>query len=168
MDILYHAILTMFEGKAFFAPVENPQRIVDSRWSGSQLFLFRACLLLSGARHQNPLNRQKLTRRLSQWAQEQEFGLVYISFYRRVQILTKKQAMDVGDEYPEAHVIGIDLSPIQPKWTCPNVEFRVDDLEQPWVFDSPLDLVHSRGCSGLAIRDWPKYLAQAYKSLRPG
>jgi hypothetical protein len=29
MDIVYHAILTVFGGKAFFAPLENPQRIVD-------------------------------------------------------------------------------------------------------------------------------------------
>lgn len=29
MDIVYHGILTMFEGNAFFAPVDNPQRIVD-------------------------------------------------------------------------------------------------------------------------------------------
>jgi len=29
MDLVYHAILRMFDGKPFFAPVENPQRIFD-------------------------------------------------------------------------------------------------------------------------------------------
>lgn len=29
MDLVYHAILRMFDGKPFFAPVQNPQRIVD-------------------------------------------------------------------------------------------------------------------------------------------
>ncbi|KAK0121264.1 hypothetical protein ONS96_011439 [Cadophora gregata f. sp. sojae] len=29
MDLVYHAILRMFDGKAFFAPAENIQRIVD-------------------------------------------------------------------------------------------------------------------------------------------
>jgi hypothetical protein len=29
MDLMYHALLVMFDGKPFFAPVKNPQRIVD-------------------------------------------------------------------------------------------------------------------------------------------
>jgi hypothetical protein len=29
MDLAYHSLLLMFEGKSFFAPVKNPQRIVD-------------------------------------------------------------------------------------------------------------------------------------------
>jgi hypothetical protein len=29
MDLTYHSILRMFDGKPFFAPIENPQRIVD-------------------------------------------------------------------------------------------------------------------------------------------
>ena len=29
MDLVYHAILRMFDGKPFFAPVENLQRVVD-------------------------------------------------------------------------------------------------------------------------------------------
>jgi methylase of polypeptide subunit release factors len=62
MDLVYHAILRMFDGKAFFAPVKNPQRIVDMG-TGTGIW-----------------------------------------------------ALDVGDQYPEAHVVGIDLSPIQPKW----------------------------------------------------
>jgi Methyltransferase domain len=47
-------------------------------------------------------------------------------------------------------------------------KFRIDDLELPWTFEQPLDLVHSRVCSGLAIKDWPKYLSESYRCLRPG
>lgn len=44
MDILYHAILTVFEGKTFFAPVKNPQRIVDMG-TGTGIWAFVCCLL---------------------------------------------------------------------------------------------------------------------------
>lgn len=47
-------------------------------------------------------------------------------------------------------------------------KFRVDDLENPWVFEQPFDLVHSRICSGVAIRNWPQYLSESYRCLRPG
>lgn len=114
MDMAYQAFQLLFEGKQFFAPVKNPQRIVDMG-TGTGIW-----------------------------------------------------AIDTGDKHPAAHVIGIDLSPIQPKWTAPNVEFRIDDFDKPWVFDSPIDLVHSRICAGIAIQNWPNYLAEAYKCLRPG
>ena len=43
-------------------------------------------------------------------------------------------ALDYGDEHPEAQVLGVDLSPMQPRWTAPNVTFEVDDLEDQWVY----------------------------------
>ena len=73
-----------------------------------------------------------------------------------------------GDEYPEAEIIGIDLSPIQPTWIPPNVRFQVDDAESEWVFQSnSFDFVHIRHM-GSAIKNWPRLISQAYKSLRPG
>ncbi len=41
-------------------------------------------------------------------------------------------------------------------------------MEKPWVFETPLDLVHSRICSGSAIRNWPQYLSEAFRCLKPG
>jgi hypothetical protein len=35
----------------------------------------------------------------------------------------------VGDQYPIANILGIDLSPIQPIWVPPNVRFMVDDVD---------------------------------------
>lgn len=36
-------------------------------------------------------------------------------------------AVEMGDLYPEAEVIGTDLSPIQPAFVPPNVRFFIED-----------------------------------------
>jgi hypothetical protein len=38
-------------------------------------------------------------------------------------------ALDFGDQNPQSQVLGVDLSPIQPQWTGPNVQFILDDIE---------------------------------------
>lgn len=77
-------------------------------------------------------------------------------------------AIDMGDEYPEAEVIGIDLSPIQPTWVPPNVSFLVDDAEADWVWGrDSLDFVRARHMC-MAIKNWPRLLGQAYDALKPG
>ena len=40
-------------------------------------------------------------------------------------------AIDMGDEFPEAQVIGTDLSPIQSDLVPPNVQFVIDDAYVP-------------------------------------
>lgn len=50
----------------------------------------------------------------------------------------------VGDLYPSAVVTGLDLSPIQPVWVPPNVNFLVDDVEDTWLNGNDIDLVHMR------------------------
>jgi hypothetical protein len=50
----------------------------------------------------------------------------------------------VGDLYPSAAVTGLDLSPIQPVWVPPNVNFLVDDIEDTWLNGNDIDLVHLR------------------------
>jgi len=69
--------------------------------------------------------------------------------------------------YKDAKVIGTDLSPIQPRWVPPNVEFFVDDAEADWTFKPEFDCIHVRGMAG-SIRDWPRLIKQAYNALRPG
>ncbi|UQC76428.1 methyltransferase domain-containing protein [Colletotrichum lupini] len=77
-------------------------------------------------------------------------------------------AIDMGDEYPEAEVTGIDLSPIQPPYVPANVAFIVDDAEAEWLHpENSLDYVHVRNM-GAAIKDWEKLLAQAFRALKPG
>jgi len=77
-------------------------------------------------------------------------------------------ALDMADLYPEAEVIGVDLSPIQPGWVFPNVHFQVDDMEQDWTFaDDSFDFIHIRTLCP-AIKDWPRLLKQCYRALKPG
>lgn len=51
----------------------------------------------------------------------------------------------------------MDLSPIQPLWIPPNVEFIVDDIEDEWVHDNDFDLARF-GWVNIAIRDNPGVL----------
>ncbi|KAJ0344987.1 hypothetical protein COL154_005704 [Colletotrichum chrysophilum] len=46
-------------------------------------------------------------------------------------------AVEFGDEHPEAEVLGVDLSAIQPDFAPPNVKFEIDDIEEPWTFAQP-------------------------------
>lgn len=59
---------------------------------------------------------------------------------------------EVGEQFPSATVIGVDLSPIQPVWIPPNVEFIVDDIEDEWVYANDFDYVHLRFV-GICIKD---------------
>ncbi|KAF2713866.1 S-adenosyl-L-methionine-dependent methyltransferase [Pleomassaria siparia CBS 279.74] len=76
-------------------------------------------------------------------------------------------AIDFGDKYPTAEVLGNDLSPIQPSLIPPNVRFEIDNLEDQWVYSSKFDYIHSRylACS---IKNWPRLMEQAFKFTKPG
>ncbi|KAH9897570.1 S-adenosyl-L-methionine-dependent methyltransferase [Xylariomycetidae sp. FL2044] len=76
-------------------------------------------------------------------------------------------AIEVADQYPSAEVLGIDLSPIQPLWTPPNVRFIIDDVEDEWLNGSGWDLVHLRAMSAV-IKDVDKLCRDAFANLRPG
>ncbi|KAK1758892.1 S-adenosyl-L-methionine-dependent methyltransferase [Echria macrotheca] len=76
-------------------------------------------------------------------------------------------SVDFADEYPDVSVIGVDLSPIQPGFRPPNVEFFVDDLEADWTFSEPFDLIYLRLLTG-SIKDWPRLFSQAFTNLAPG
>ena len=78
-------------------------------------------------------------------------------------------AIEMADEFPNATVIGTDLSPIQPIWVPPNCKFYVDDAETEWNYstDKHFDFTHASGLSG-AIADWPRFYSQVYQNLKPG
>ncbi|KAK6359315.1 hypothetical protein TWF696_000477 [Orbilia brochopaga] len=77
-------------------------------------------------------------------------------------------ALEVGDLYPNAVVIGNDISPIQPRWVPPNVKFEIDDFNEPWVQpQGTFDFVHAREVHG-AVEDWPQFCREAFKVLKPG
>ncbi|KAL7276601.1 hypothetical protein RUND412_000405 [Rhizina undulata] len=77
-------------------------------------------------------------------------------------------AIDVAERYPEAQVIGVDLSPIKPAWAPPNCIFEIDDVEELWACqDASLDFIYMRHMAGI-IYDWPNLFSQAFKALKPG
>ncbi|KAI0830422.1 S-adenosyl-L-methionine-dependent methyltransferase [Hypoxylon sp. FL0890] len=113
-DMQHAMIMLLCDGKLHFAPLENPQSILDMG-TGTGIW-----------------------------------------------------AIDMGDEYPAAEILGIDLSPIQPIWVPQNVQFLVDNIEEEWVQPpNSLDYIHSRQMAP-SIRDWPAIFAEAYKALKPG
>lgn len=61
---------------------------------------------------------------------------------------------DFADQYPNAEVIGTDLSPIQPDWVPPNVRFELEDATSNWTWSNDyFDFIHMRYLIG-AIGDW--------------
>lgn len=79
-------------------------------------------------------------------------------------------AMAMGDEYPEAEVIGTDIAKIQPSAVPLNVFFEIDDAEDEggWTWpDDEFDLIHFRSLAG-AFSDWSYIYSEAYRSLKPG
>ncbi|KAH7176106.1 methyltransferase domain-containing protein [Dactylonectria macrodidyma] len=75
-------------------------------------------------------------------------------------------AIQMGEDYPGAEVLGNDLSAIQPSWVPPNVKFEIDDVEKPWV-NGMFDFIFSRYMAA-SILDWPKLVGKAYNHLNPG
>ncbi|KAE9376521.1 S-adenosyl-L-methionine-dependent methyltransferase [Stipitochalara longipes BDJ] len=78
-------------------------------------------------------------------------------------------AIEVAETYPEAHVTGIDLSPIQPFWVPPNVQFIIDDFATSNLGQADsFDLVHCCLGNAFSNRNWEAYLEHAYRCLAPG
>ncbi|TIC90052.1 Secondary metabolism regulator laeA [Colletotrichum higginsianum] len=76
-------------------------------------------------------------------------------------------AIEMGDIFQNAEVIGNDLSAIQPEWVPSNVKFEIDDVESPWVGHKKFDYIMCRymACS---IGDWPSLIETIYDHLNPG
>ncbi|KAF5615166.1 methyltransferase [Fusarium tjaetaba] len=78
-------------------------------------------------------------------------------------------AIEMADEYPNATVAGVDLSPIQPDWVPGNCMFHVDDYEDEWTYreSEKFDYIHGRALSGTSA-DWMKFYKQALNNMKPG
>lgn len=78
-------------------------------------------------------------------------------------------AIEFADQHPNTTVLGTDLSPIQPNWVPPNLQFYVEDCEADWSFpdSEKFDYIHGRAlCGGIA--DWPRFYSQAFSNIEPG
>ncbi|KAF1816238.1 S-adenosyl-L-methionine-dependent methyltransferase [Eremomyces bilateralis CBS 781.70] len=77
-------------------------------------------------------------------------------------------AIDMGDRYPGADVLGIDLSPVQPRQLPFNVRFEVDDCTSEWTYPvDHFDFIHMRGLNG-GVSDWPTLYNSCLNHLEPG
>ncbi|GKT42533.1 secondary metabolism regulator LAE1 [Colletotrichum spaethianum] len=76
-------------------------------------------------------------------------------------------AVEMGDIFENAEVIGIDFSAIQPEWVPPNVKFEIDDVESPWVDGRKYDFIMCRYMVAF-IKDWPGLIKNIYDHLNPG
>lgn len=75
---------------------------------------------------------------------------------------------DFADQYPDANVIGTDLSPMQPTWTPQNMKFEIDDATLPWTWDeNRFGFIHMRYLMG-SIRDYGALFKQAFAHTKPG
>ncbi|KAH8671333.1 tam domain protein [Xylariales sp. PMI_506] len=80
-------------------------------------------------------------------------------------------AIEMGDEFPSAQIIGTDLSPIQSRNVPPTVTFIVEDSREPWSWygkDTTFDYIHTRWTIGCweNIRD--DILQKSFDQLAPG
>ncbi|KAH6630977.1 S-adenosyl-L-methionine-dependent methyltransferase [Chaetomium sp. MPI-SDFR-AT-0129] len=77
-------------------------------------------------------------------------------------------AIEMGDLYPEAEIIGTDLSPIQPGFVPPNVHFFVEDSSEDWCYPPEFDFIHTRVTIGCWSDMKKQILQRAFDHLRPG
>ena len=81
---------------------------------------------------------------------------------------TTNISSNMADEFPSAKVIATDITPSQPNFVPPNVEFQIDDATMDWTFEpDSFDFIHIRYLQG-TIDDWDKFYGQVYKFLKPG
>ncbi|KAL8928880.1 MAG: hypothetical protein Q9208_001658 [Pyrenodesmia sp. 3 TL-2023] len=78
-------------------------------------------------------------------------------------------AIEMAEQYPNAQVIGTDLSPIQPQWVPDNVRFEIDDCEaKHWAWpEDHFDYIHSRYMIA-SIGNWASLIRKACKHTKPG
>ncbi|KFY46806.1 hypothetical protein V495_02247 [Pseudogymnoascus sp. VKM F-4514 (FW-929)] len=77
-------------------------------------------------------------------------------------------AIDMADKYPEAEVMGFDISLMQPQTIPPNLSFRRRDFESTWgglAMDS-YDLIHLRMLAG-SISSHRELYANIIRHLKP-
>ncbi|KKA20427.1 hypothetical protein T310_5546 [Rasamsonia emersonii CBS 393.64] len=80
-------------------------------------------------------------------------------------------ATNFADAYPDAEILGTDLSPIWEDAVRPNLRLEVDDCCSKWTYldegRQPFDLIHVRCLFG-SVEDWPTFYEQSFDHLRPG
>lgn len=80
---------------------------------------------------------------------------------------TGNWAIEIADQFPNADIVGTDLSPIQDSEAPPNCHFFIDDCEDDWGWEERFDFVHARSLGG-GISNWRQFYRQCFKNMTPG
>lgn len=138
LDLGHHMYGVLFKGKLYFAPLENPKRALDLG-CGTGIWAIDFADM------------------------HPDCEVIGMGMFKTTRIITLLCSLNVGCtnicffDY-------IDLSPIQPSWTPPNVRFEVDDYEDEWLYGkNKFDYIHLRSLTG-AVKNWPKLLKNCYES----
>jgi SAM-dependent methyltransferase len=79
-------------------------------------------------------------------------------------------AIGIGEAFPDAEVIGTDLSAIQPSAVPPRVFFEIFNVEDEddWTYPQDhFDLIHFRNMAG-SFQSWDRMYGRAFAHLKPG
>ena len=79
-------------------------------------------------------------------------------------------AVEMGERYPRAKVVGVDISSAKFSDTAPaNVTFVTQDVNQDWgrFRNRAFDFIHIRNLFG-GVTDWAVLLGRAFAHLEPG
>lgn len=76
-------------------------------------------------------------------------------------------AIEFANEFPQASVLGMDLSPIQPDFVPANCSFEVDDADDEWIYSHQFDYIHARAVAA-CFKSHQVVFNSAFKFLRPG
>ncbi|WP_052889165.1 class I SAM-dependent methyltransferase [Thermogemmatispora carboxidivorans] len=86
--------------------------------------------------------------------------------------------LDLARSYPDAEVIGVDISPAVVEYATAqaqtrhlaNASFQVMDVMEPLAFpEATFDLVNGRLLSGFMLPPaWPRLVTEGYRLLKPG
>ncbi|UPX19374.1 uncharacterized protein EKO05_0009640 [Ascochyta rabiei] len=100
----------------------------------------------------------------------------------RLPLKRPKKVLDIGcgtgiwciqmaKKFSRSHVVGIDLSPIQPKIVPTNCEFVIDDIrDRAWWgkgYIHYFDYIHTRMSLGI-FRDFREIIQKGFNNLEPG
>ena len=127
------------------------------------------------------------------WNRERQLGNVISLFQIRFAVSANLGNRDVADQYPEgkkffasvraldyyyflahakssseltrlATVRGVDLFPPPVTWVPPNCVLEVDDVQRPWTWKEPFDLIHIRQLLGsFTPEGWRDLYQQCYE-----
>jgi len=132
------------EGNLHVAPLDNPHKILDI---GTGTGIWAMCVPIPKYPQSHSIPCSLIWKSVLTW----------FPFHS-----------EMADAYPSAHVIGTDLSPIQPFFVPPNCAFEIEDLNLDWSYpNNHFDFIHVRELFG-CVTDWDEFFASAFSHTKPG